>query len=95
MQSTRLVNPRELKPQLHALDYFSQQQHRIAGRGVRPELDACNGHYGTVPANASVGVDAGCVYHYHLTDDLPYTIGCYGPVASVAECKSLYGASPA
>lgn len=64
----------------------------VSGGGELPALDACNGHYGTVPANATLGVEATCVYHYHLTEEVPYTIGCYGPVESVAACKALYTA---
>lgn len=30
------------------------------------------------------------VYHYHLTTDAPYTLGCYGPVKKLDECKALY-----
>jgi hypothetical protein len=30
------------------------------------------------------------VYHYHSTDAPPYIVSCYGPVASVAECRGLY-----
>ena len=63
----------------------------LAGSGgERPALDACNGHYGTVPANETLGIESTCVYHYHLTDGVPYTLGCYGPVNSVEECKALY-----
>ena len=54
------------------------------------DLDACNGHTHDVPANATYGVEAGDVYHYHTTSWAPYTIGCFGPVDSVDECKSLY-----
>ena len=28
--------------------------------------------------------------HYHTTSWAPYTVGCFGPVESVDECKSLY-----
>jgi len=54
------------------------------------ELDACNGHVGPVPANTEFGISAGEVYHYHTTSTPPYTIGCFGPVSSLQECKQMY-----
>ena len=36
-----------------------------------------------------LGMDAGNVYHYHMSDKPPYTVGCFGPVASVSACKKL------
>jgi hypothetical protein len=57
------------------------------------DLDACNGHYGPVPAR-TIGSDtyaaATNVYHYHATAEAPYTNGCFGPVASIAAGKALY-----
>ena len=44
----------------------------------------CNGHTGAVPADSDYGFTSGTVYklyHYHMTDAFPHTIGCYGPVA--------------
>jgi hypothetical protein len=62
--------------------------------GAKPtDLDACNGHYGDVPAYSSSGVSyaaATNVYHYHITDSKPWTLGCFGPVASLTACKALY-----
>lgn len=59
-----------------------------------PALDACNGHFGATPdSNGAV------VYHHHMSDLPPFTIGCYGPAAtpsghgklvSLAACKALY-----
>jgi hypothetical protein len=43
-----------------------------------------------VPANATLGVQASEVYHYHTTTGPPYTFGCFGPVDSLAACKALY-----
>uniref|UniRef100_A0A7S0Y5P2 YHYH domain-containing protein n=3 Tax=Hemiselmis andersenii TaxID=464988 RepID=A0A7S0Y5P2_HEMAN len=61
------------------------------GGGAAPgDLDACNGHMGPVPASTEHGTTAGTVYHYHVTDSPPYTIGCYGPVSTIDECKGLY-----
>jgi hypothetical protein len=62
--------------------------------GTAPtDLDACNGHYGPVPAyDGSDGnfSSATYVYHYHLSADAPYTLGCFGPVNNLTQCKSLY-----
>ena len=55
-----------------------------------PTLDACGGHYGTVPTDEEHGVKSTSVYHYHTMDYAPYTMGCYGPVASKEECMALY-----
>jgi hypothetical protein len=62
-------------------------------------LDACNGHYGPVPAFSETinGVTvsypaASNVYHYHVSTNAPYTVGCFGPVTSVAAAKSLISA---
>jgi len=58
---------------------------------IKPsDLDTCNGHTATVPANDTYGVTATSVYHYHTSSWAPYTIGCYGPVESQDECKTLY-----
>eukprot|EP01134_Creolimax_fragrantissima_P008633 CFRG8633T1 len=48
------------------------------------DLDACGGHVGYI---ASEGAE---VYHYHVQSTAPYTLGCFGPVNSVDECKALY-----
>lgn len=58
--------------------------------GTLPVLDACGGHLGITPDS-----DGAEVYHYHVQDGPPFTIGCYGPAAdggmvSVAECRGLY-----
>jgi len=54
-------------------------------------LDACGGHTGSVPAYSDWGIVSGTiVYHYHVQTKPPYLLGCYGPVSSVAECKTLY-----
>eukprot|EP00475_Leptophrys_vorax_P027844 TRINITY_DN397_c0_g1_i1.p1 TRINITY_DN397_c0_g1~~TRINITY_DN397_c0_g1_i1.p1 ORF type:complete len:372 (+),score=72.54 TRINITY_DN397_c0_g1_i1:55-1170(+) len=68
------------------------------GNGVVPsDLDACNGHYGSVPAytdgNGTSFPSAANVYHYHITDYAPYTVGCFGPVASLSACKTLYNST--
>ncbi|CAJ1375607.1 unnamed protein product [Effrenium voratum] len=54
-----------------------------------PLLDACGAHFGPTPESSSN------VYHYHVQDQAPFTVGCYGPSASnglvsVAECRALY-----
>ena len=57
-----------------------------------PALDACGGHYGFVNGDfyENTGSAQHCVYHYHTQDDAPYTLGCYGPVNSLEECKALF-----
>ena len=41
-----------------------------------PVLDSCNGHFGVTPdSNGQV------VYHYHVTDGAPFTVGCFGPAS--------------
>lgn len=64
---------------------------------TKPNLDTCNGHVDTVPADEEFGVPEGMtMYHYHVTSSAPYTLGCYGnsgtesnPV-SQNTCKTLY-----
>ena len=61
------------------------------GKLASGQLDACNGHFGPVPADPENGVPAGtCTYHYHTTGEAPFTLGCFGPVSSVEHCQSLY-----
>ena len=53
--------------------------------GTSPSnLDACNGHKAVTPDSG--GVD---VYHYHVTNTAPFSIGCFGP-ATMEQCRSLY-----
>lgn len=59
------------------------------GNNRLPYLDACGGHIGTTPDSTTP------VYHYHVQDKAPFTIGCYGPTSdgslvSIATCRSLY-----
>eukprot|EP00438_Fugacium_kawagutii_P033838 Skav235847 [mRNA] locus=scaffold1931:404324:405421:- [translate_table: standard] len=54
-----------------------------------PLLDACGAHIGATPESSDP------VYHYHVQDQAPFTVGCHGPSASgglvsVATCRSLY-----
>ena len=60
----------------------------------RPNLDACGGHFGVTPTS-----NGATVYHYHVQDTPPFTIGCYGPdrdssgaetLVTVDKCRSLY-----
>jgi len=54
--------------------------------GVEPEdLDACGGRTGVTPN--SNGAE---VYYYSVSSSAPFSIGCFGPVASVEECRALY-----
>lgn len=57
---------------------------------LRPTLDACGGHYGFTPESPKTAV-----YHYHVQDTSPFTIGCYGPnanntVVTTEQCEALY-----
>lgn len=55
----------------------------------KPKLDACNGHWGPVPASTLYGVDipaSDCVYHYHTSVDAPFTVGCFGPGTRLIVC---------
>ena len=54
-----------------------------------PLLDACGAHIGATPESSTP------VYHYHVQDKAPFTVGCHGPSAtgglvSVATCRALY-----
>ena len=64
-----------------------------AGGAPPADLDACNGHAGPTPATA-VGADTypatDSTYHYHITTSAPFTVGCFGPVASAAQARGLY-----
>ena len=48
-------------------------------------LDACGGHTGVTPDSGGKEV-----YHYMMKDKPPFTLGCFGPVASLEECRKLY-----
>ena len=55
-----------------------------------PELDACGGHYGVTPDS-----NGKSVYHYHVQDAAPFTMGCFGPnddksLVTVAQCRDFY-----
>ena len=54
--------------------------------GVEPDdLDACGGRSGITPdSNGEV------VYYYMITSYAPFSVGCYGPVSSVQECRDMY-----
>ena len=62
---------------------------------VLPELDACNGHFGYTPDSPNA-----MVYHYHITEEAPFTVGCFGPatdtqgneaLVTVEQCRAVYG----
>lgn len=58
--------------------------------GELPVLDACGGHWGRTQESPSVDV-----YHYHVQDKAPFTVGCYGPnddgsLVTVDQCRSFY-----
>ena len=54
--------------------------------GVKPtDLDACHGRTGVTPDS-----DGKEVYYYVITAEPPFTVGCFGPVSSIEECRKLY-----
>ena len=57
----------------------------INGGVVPTDLDACGGRTGVTPD--SNGKE---VYYYVVQDRAPFTVGCFGPVESVQECRDLY-----
>lgn len=59
----------------YALDGFGiYGQHGEGGRTLtNGDLDACHGHTHTVIWDG----EAREIYHYHLTDEYPYTLGCF------------------
>lgn len=64
--------------------------HGIYGRyiagGVEPtDLDVCGGRWGVTPDS-----DGEVVYYYPISSRAPFSLGCYGPVESVEECRALY-----
>lgn len=61
---------------------------------LSPKLDVCGGHFGLTPESGSKKV-----YHYHVQENPPFTIGCYGPdydssgnmtLVSLAKCRDIY-----
>jgi hypothetical protein len=66
---------------------------RWEANATLPILDACNGHYGSVPATTIHGVTypaATNVYHYHITKTAPFVAACFGPVANLTVAAALY-----
>lgn len=57
----------------------------VDGGKVPTDLDACGGRTGVTPD--SNGEE---VYYYVVQDQPPFTVGCFGPVNSLEECKALY-----
>jgi hypothetical protein len=54
-----------------------------------PKLDACGGQYGVTPDSNGMHV-----YHYHIQDKAPFTLGCVGPNAdgslvTVEQCRAV------
>lgn len=57
---------------------------------ILPKLDACGGHYGVTPESPDTPV-----YHYHIQDTAPFSIGCFGPnddgsLVTVQQCRDFY-----
>jgi len=65
-----------------------------------PLLDACGAHFGPTPCTGlplqeKNLCNGALVYHYHVQEKAPFTVGCHGPTAdnklvSVAKCRALY-----
>jgi len=70
-------------------DYKMYGKWEDFGEGLLPYLDACGAHFGPTPDSNDH------VYHYHVQDKAPFTVGCHGPsstggLVSVETCRSLY-----
>lgn len=55
-----------------------------------PLLDACGRHWGRTPESPDKDV-----YHYHVQDEAPFTVGCFGPnddgsLVTVQQCRDFY-----
>jgi len=59
-----------------------------------PALDACGAHFGVTPDSNGL-----IIYHHHVSDLPPFTVGCHGPagdpsghgrLVSLAACRALY-----
>lgn len=59
----------------YALDGFGVYGAKDVGGGAvtNKDLDACHGHEGSVMWNGAIQ----SIYHYHLNDEYPYSIGCF------------------
>ena len=68
-----------------ALDGHGIYGKYVATNALPTDLDACGGRTGVTPD--SNGEE---VYYYMVQDVAPFTVGCFGPVASVDECRALY-----
>ena len=60
----------------YALDGFGIYGPREVGGVliINDALDECHGHLGPVPAEDGSTIE---VYHYHINNEFPYTIGCF------------------
>lgn len=59
--------------------------HNIAGGCEPTDLDWCGGRTGVTPD--SNGQE---VYYYVVSNRAPFTLACFGPINSEAECRALY-----
>jgi len=57
----------------------------VATDTLPADLDACGGRTGVTPDS-----NGEPVYYYMVQDRPPFTVGCFGPVTSVEQCRSLY-----
>jgi hypothetical protein len=63
---------------------------KYEGTGVLPKLDACGAHFGVTPDSGGASV-----YHHHVQDRPPFTVGCFGPnddgsLVTVEQCRDFY-----
>lgn len=68
-----------------ALDGNGIYGSNIEGGVVPTDLDVCNGRHGVTPDSGGQ-----VVYYYVTTQKAPFTVGCFGPVHDVDECRELY-----
>jgi hypothetical protein len=59
--------------------------HNINGGCEPTDLDWCGGRTGVTPDS-----EGQSVYYYVVSNRAPFTLGCFGPINTEAECRSLY-----
>lgn len=84
-------DPRAHSPVVgYAFDGFAIHGPRDAGgrRITNAELDECHGHVGPAPQPDG---STRTVYHYHVNDEFPYTLGCFKGVVDQAMLRPQGG----
>ena len=59
--------------------------HNIEGGCEPTDLDWCGGRTGVTPDSKGASV-----YYYVVSNNAPFTLACYGPVTTEAQCRALY-----